>query len=142
MTVHLGPQDLPIYGSKNPASVHNPLLDNPRCLKRDLSASAGQFATFRNMTRLILDNHNIEWFQAFMQGSKGYVNDRLSVHGGIHYVVGGDPGGDFFFSAGDPAFFLLHGNVDRLYWIWQMLDFANRQVRERSISSVSCSTIN
>lgn len=41
--------------------------------------------------------------------------------------MGGDPGADPFISPGDPAFYLHHGQVDRVYWIWQMLDFANRK---------------
>jgi len=42
--------------------------------------------------------------------------------------MGGDPGSDPFISPGDPAFYLHHGQVDRVYWIWQNLDFANRKV--------------
>ena len=30
----------------------------------------------------------------------------------------GDPGGDLFTSPGDPAFFLHHGQVDRLWTLW------------------------
>ncbi|KAJ2902810.1 hypothetical protein MKZ38_000091 [Zalerion maritima] len=37
-----------------------------------------------------------------------------------HFTVGGDPGGDFFTSPGDPAFCLHHGMIDRVWWIWQM----------------------
>jgi len=41
--------------------------------------------------------------------------------------VAGDPGADPFVSPNDPAFYLHHGQVDRVYWIWQHLDFDNRQ---------------
>jgi tyrosinase len=41
--------------------------------------------------------------------------------------MAGDPGADAFISPGDPAFYLHHGQIDRLYWIWQNLDFARRQ---------------
>jgi tyrosinase len=44
-----------------------------------------------------------------------------------HYTIGGDPGGDFFASPGDPAFFLHHAQIDRTWWIWQNQDLANRQ---------------
>lgn len=44
-----------------------------------------------------------------------------------HYTIGGDPGGDFFVSPGDPAFFLHHAQIDRVWWIWQNQDLANRQ---------------
>jgi tyrosinase len=32
--------------------------------------------------------------------------------------LSGDPGGDLFTSPGDPAFFLHHGMVDRLWTLW------------------------
>jgi len=44
-----------------------------------------------------------------------------------HYTIGGDPGGDFFASPGDPAFWLHHAQIDRIWWIWQNQDFKNRQ---------------
>lgn len=44
-----------------------------------------------------------------------------------HYTIGGDPGGDFFASPGDPAFFLHHAQIDRTYWIWQNQDLPTRQ---------------
>jgi tyrosinase len=34
----------------------------------------------------------------------------------------GDPGGDFYVSPADPAFYLHHGQIDRLWTIWQMQD--------------------
>lgn len=42
-------------------------------------------------------------------------------------MIGGDPGSDPFISPGDPAFYLHHAQVDRVYWIWQQMDLANRQ---------------
>ena len=39
----------------------------------------------------------------------------------------GDPGGDVFVSPGDPAFYLHHGQVDRLWTLWQALDPGTRQ---------------
>lgn len=60
--------------------------------------------------------------------------NALGVHGGGHFIISGDPGGDAFISPGDPAFYAHHAQIDRIYWIWQMLDFDNRQVR------VECAT--
>jgi hypothetical protein len=51
------------------------------------------------------------------------------VHGGGHYAISGDPGSDFYFSALEPGFYLHHGNIDRMHFIWQNLDWENRQVR-------------
>ncbi|KAK3936851.1 tyrosinase-like protein [Diplogelasinospora grovesii] len=128
MTVHLGPVAMPLYGSTNSTGEANPVADNPRCLKRDLNAdSARRWTTFRNTTDLILNNQNVEWFQAIMQGDPRYGLGSLGVPGGGHYIIGGDPGSDPFISPGDPVFYLHHAQIDRIYWIWQMLDFANRQ---------------
>jgi tyrosinase len=70
-------------------------------------------------------------FQAYMQGDNRYMNGTIGVHGGGHYAIGGYPASDVFFSPNEPVFFLHHGNIDRVYWIWQMLDFPNRQVSTR-----------
>ncbi|KAK4217500.1 tyrosinase-like protein [Rhypophila decipiens] len=131
MTTHLGPVILPVYGAVGEFTgppTGNPFDDNPRCLKRDLNPDgAKRFTTFRNTTELILENDNIAWFQGVLQGDGRFVDQSLGVHGGGHFTIGGDPGSDAFISPGDPAFYLHHGQVDRVYWIWQMLDFANRK---------------
>ncbi|GKT62251.1 tyrosinase central domain-containing protein [Colletotrichum tofieldiae] len=129
MTVHVGPRSLPQYGTSTPFSVEKPTDDHARCLKRDLNKHiASRYTSFRNTTELILGHDNIEWFQAVMQGDDRYTPGiEVGVHGGGHYTIGGDPGSDPFISTGEPVFFLHHAQVDRVYWIWQMLDFANRQ---------------
>ncbi|KAK4122009.1 tyrosinase-like protein [Parathielavia appendiculata] len=117
MTVHLGPITQP-----------DPTQDNPRCLKRDLNADAGKrFASFRNTTDLIVNSPNIEIFRTTMEADPGYIPNSLGVHGGGHFIISGDPGSDAFISPGDPAFYLHHAQIDRVYWIWQMLDLENRQ---------------
>ena len=40
--------------------------------------------------------------------------------------MGGDPGRDPFVAPGDPAFYLHHANMDRVWWMWQQLDRAKR----------------
>jgi len=130
MVVNIGAQALAQYGTTVPYAAADPLGDgNQRCLKRDLNAGvAKRYNTFYNTTSLILNRNNIEQFQAHMQADPRYVHGELGIHGGGHFIIGGDPGGDPFISPGDPAFFLHHGQIDRVYWIWQMLDFNNRQV--------------
>jgi tyrosinase len=135
MVVHVGPVALAAYGGGFNSSA-DPLGDNARCLKRDLNPGVAQrFTTFGNTTRLILQNRNVEMFQAILQADPRYVHGELGVHGGGHFIIGGDPGGDPFISPGDPAFYLHHSQVDRVYWIWQMLDFPNRQVRHALVFS-------
>ncbi|KAK3689443.1 tyrosinase-like protein [Podospora appendiculata] len=128
LVVTLGPVNLPIYGSYNATSAANPFADNPRCLKRDLNIESLQrFSSFRNTTELILNQKTVEWFQGTMQGEPPYLYPSLGVHGGGHNAIGGDPGSDPSTSPGDPSFYLHHAQVDRVYWIWQNLDWANRQ---------------
>lgn len=50
----------------------------------------------------------------------------MGIHGAAHFTIGSDPGGDFFTSPGDPAFWLLHSGIDRLWTIWQSQDLPNR----------------
>ncbi|KAI9149917.1 Tyrosinase P [Paramyrothecium foliicola] len=120
----------------------DPTRYNPRCLKRDLNPHiCKQWASFRNATQLILDSPNIELFQAIMQGDSRYPEAAdlfFGVHGGGHNVVSGDPGSDFFFSPLEPVFWLHHQQLDRLYFVWQNLDWKNRQniAGTRSWSSV------
>lgn len=42
-------------------------------------------------------------------------------------MLGGDPGSDFNWSPLEPAFYHHHAQIDRLYFIWQNLDWENRQ---------------
>ncbi|KAL2134941.1 hypothetical protein VTI74DRAFT_10348 [Chaetomium olivicolor] len=117
MTVRLGPITQP-----------DPTQENARCLKRDLNAdAASRFSSFRNTTDLILNSKTVEFFRTTMEGDPSYVPNSLGVHGGGHFTIAGDPGSDAFISSGDPAFYLHHAQIDRVYWIWQMLDFKNRQ---------------
>lgn len=128
LITHLGPVNLPLFGSPNTTGQENPALDNPRCLTRDLNPDVAQRVnSFRNTTRHILDHDNVADFQGFMSGDPRYISGSVGIHGGGHFIMGGDPASDPFVSPGDPAFYLHHAQLDRVYWIWQMLDFANRQ---------------
>lgn len=50
----------------------------------------------------------------------------MGVHAAGHFTIGGDPGGDFYTSPGDPTFFLHHAQVDRTWWMWQNQDPVHR----------------
>ncbi|GIJ92616.1 hypothetical protein Asppvi_001894 [Aspergillus pseudoviridinutans] len=124
-TVNLGPAALNLPGGTMEAQS-NPLDYNPRCLKRDLTtAILKRYANATSVVKLILENRDIWDFQMVMQGVPG--SGSIGVHGGGHYSMGGDPGRDVFTSPGDPAFWLHHGQIDRVWWIWQALDLKNRQ---------------
>ncbi|KAK3391319.1 hypothetical protein B0T20DRAFT_363095 [Sordaria brevicollis] len=129
MQTHLGPVGLPVWDEPgNVTGVTDFLADNRRCLRRDLSEGLGRkFATLRNTTDLILQPKNIFEFQTTLEGDPRYRPGKLGVHIAGHFMIGGDPGSDMFISPGDPVFWLHHAQIDRLWWIWQNLDFENRQ---------------
>ncbi|KAH9871792.1 hypothetical protein J1614_006049 [Plenodomus biglobosus] len=124
MKVNLGPVSLGLTNGTT-ASNGDGLSYNPRCLKRDLTDYVNKrWANASGIASLILQNHDIESFQMTMQGVPGSGN--IGVHGGGHYSMGGDPGRDLFTSPGDPLFYLHHGMIDRVWWIWQLLDRKTR----------------
>ncbi|RYP70720.1 hypothetical protein DL769_004870 [Monosporascus sp. CRB-8-3] len=85
-----------------PLTADDPLAHNPRCLKRDLNTRmCRSSASLKNTTEVMLESPNIELFQANLQGDFRYPESRkwgMSVHGGGHFIISGDPGSDFYFS--------------------------------------------
>ncbi|KAL1877454.1 hypothetical protein Daus18300_002441 [Diaporthe australafricana] len=118
MSVNLGPIAA-ISSLKVPANPQSDGLGhNPRCLRRDVNKYSAAKTTANYTEALITTNAKVGPFQDKMQGQGLGTND-WGVHIGGHYTIGGDPGGDFFVSPGDPAFYLHHGMIDRIWWIWQ-----------------------
>lgn len=120
MTVNMGP----VGQAFNPdPPIPNPpggqMGYNPRCLRRDISSWVSSQWTKDIDTYDLLTNHgdNIISFQDWMQGD--FANGNLGVHAGGHYTLNGDPSGDFYVSPGDPAFWLHHAQIDRVWWMWQ-----------------------
>jgi tyrosinase len=103
-TVNLGP-----VAAAYPYIPPNPQSDglgyNPRCLIRDVSQYVSSHWTKdSDIYDLVVGYTDIKSFQNRMQGD--LQNGYLGIHGGGHYTCGGDPGGDFYASPGDPYFFL------------------------------------
>ena len=128
MTVTLGGSNATavIYPDVPPNPQSNGLGYNPRCLRRDISAISAASTTDDLTAALIRESPDIATFQTTMQ-YLNYTSQKLGVHTGGHYIIGGDPGGDFYASPGDPAFWLHHGNIDRVWWIWQNLEDAKER---------------
>lgn len=100
---------------------------DPRCMKRDISVwVSSNWTKDIDSYNLIAQSQDIYWFQTMMQGNN-FTDGFYGVHTAGHYTIGGDPGGDFFASPGDPAFWLHHAQIDRTWWIWQNQDLAIRQ---------------
>ncbi|EUC60359.1 tyrosinase tyrosinase: common central domain protein [Rhizoctonia solani AG-3 Rhs1AP] len=70
-----------------------------------------------------------------------YMEQAQSMHTSVHMILGGDLGGlcpanatpaECPFSGAptispnEPMFFLHHGNIDRLWWLWQKLNAKNQ----------------
>lgn len=120
-TVNLGP----LAALADTTPPRNPRTDgygyNPRCVKRDISNYLTQRdATTAKIATLITGSKDINTFQTRMQAMDG-------VHPAGHFTISGDPGSDFYVSPGDPAFWLHHGMIDRVWYIWQTQEFATRQ---------------
>ncbi|KAK5138473.1 hypothetical protein LTR08_000059 [Meristemomyces frigidus] len=129
ITLNLGPLDLP-----NTDNVNSSFEYNPRCLSRDLNAFFTlNYNTYTNVTTTMLDNIYIEDFQDIFQGYGS--SNKFGVHGGGHWATGGDMA-DFHSSPADPLFFLHHGQVDRIYTIWQNLDIDRRQTAIKGTSTL------
>ncbi|KAG9256690.1 uncharacterized protein F5Z01DRAFT_741998 [Emericellopsis atlantica] len=90
---------------------------NPRCQRRDLVHAASERYTVDGLYDLLAGDHShtVELMQNEFQAA-----GTLSQHGAGHYAMGGD-GSDVFTSLNDPAFYLHHAMVDKLYWMWQAL---------------------
>lgn len=69
----------------------------------------------------LMATDNIVHFQGNVS-SAGY---NAGVHGGGHYILGGNSL-DFFASVNDPAFFVHHAMLDKVWTDWQALDPGSR----------------
>lgn len=60
-------------------------------------------------------------FRPAIEGWTGNANAPWGVHNGVHAYIGGDMAAETMDVnvVNDPIFFLMHANVDRLWWQWQ-----------------------
>ncbi|GES57103.1 tyrosinase [Aspergillus terreus] len=124
-TVNLGPVNPTLQVPRVVAQNGSGLEYNPRCLRRDISTDAARWTATPYVLDLIVNKTTITTFQNDLQGD--FPKGLFGVHAGGHFTIGGDPGGDFFASPGDPVFFLHHAAIDRLYWTWQNQAPASRK---------------
>lgn len=114
LTVNLGPHGSP---------VSDGLAYNPRCLTRD----------FRN-TVLAADLHYDNVTEAMLADDLQAYSDLIGQGGGLHaagHTVTGGFQDDLWASAQDPSFVFHHGQIDRLWSLWQGL---NQTVRTQEVS--------
>lgn len=115
MTVSMGPFEFQqaLAGGVLP---NGSFAYNPRCLSRDLNDYIATRYTNYTSVSYLLSQPSIADFQGVMSGTPGTFD--LGVHGGGHFTMG-SIGSDFFASPGDPAFYLHHAQIDRVWALWQ-----------------------
>ncbi|KAI1328026.1 Di-copper centre-containing protein [Xylariaceae sp. FL0255] len=122
MITNLGPVDL----ANAVPGPDGGLGYNPRRFKRDVGPAVATQNTNYTSVLDLLSRATFDDFNLVLQGS--LTQATLGLHGGGHYTINGDPGGDVYISPGDPGFWIHHGNVDRMWTLWQAMDPANRQL--------------
>ncbi|KAH8886012.1 Di-copper centre-containing protein [Thozetella sp. PMI_491] len=127
MTVNLGPFDFGLIYTGLPA---NWTAYNPRCLIRDLNDYGMQRFNNHSVIEELLAQEDMGSFQYYM--SQGNI---MGPHAGGHYALGYALY-DFFASPLDPAFFLHHGQVDRMWLLWQEKKPATRWYALNGTSTV------
>ncbi|KAK1623769.1 hypothetical protein BDP81DRAFT_399120 [Colletotrichum phormii] len=134
MSVNLGPLALSLPGGGSETNPDGFFAYNPRCLKRDLTTAINRrYSNAIAILHNILVPQNVDKFQVEMQGDPESGTMGMGIHGGGHFTLGGDPGRDFFVSPGDPAFYLHHAQIDRVWWMWQMLSPNARQFADDAV---------
>jgi len=123
-TINLGPRLQLAMTDIAPNPQTDGLGYDPRCLRRDINKKAAVWTTTERIYELITENKNMHWFQTVMEGQ--FPEGKYGVHAGGHFTISGDPGGDFYVSPADPAFYVHHTQLDRLWWIWQIQDLEKR----------------
>lgn len=125
-TVNLGPFAFDLVFSGLPS---NWTTYNPHCLSRDLNNDVAVRYGNQAAIDILLDTTTISDFQDTMSGA----DINLGVHGGGHFSIGLALQ-DFFASPADPAFFLHHSMIDRLWATWQA---SAPQTRQYALSGTS-----
>lgn len=125
MTAYFGPISPTVSPEPHPNPQKDGLGSNPRCVKRDISAYLmSNFGTTAHQVSLTTEYTNITAWQDALQSKTR--EGEPGLHGVGHFTFTGDPGGDFYTSPNDPAFWVHHGMIDRLWTVWQGLELGNR----------------
>ncbi|KAF3802102.1 hypothetical protein GCG54_00012348 [Colletotrichum gloeosporioides] len=106
---------------------------NPHCVKRDLSSwlatriyteDAFLNATVRDTAR------DIASFQSEIDSQSAGLP---GIHAGGHQTISGS-NSDLYSGVVDPAFYLHHTMVDRMYWLWQALHYSQAKTISGTIT--------
>jgi tyrosinase len=109
-TISLGPVAKAVIDKNNKYGYQA----NPRCLSRNFDPTSSKGITTWGNATTIVSSKNI---------SELRNNIELYWHKNSHTFIGKE-GADPFSTTNDPAFYLLHAQIDRLWAIWQGQDLA------------------
>lgn len=129
MTVTMGPFK---FSDQITGLPSNWTAYNPRCLQRDLNNFGYRFMN-QTVIDLSLEQPEIGALTEFVNSGVG--GKQMGPHGGGHFAVG-PLMFDTFASPFDPAFFVHHAMLDKLWHDWQEIDFAERQFQYNGTSTI------
>ncbi|TLD09242.1 uncharacterized protein PgNI_06966 [Pyricularia grisea] len=100
----------------------------PHCLRRDFSPTLASTSMSHEVISKTLANSNFWGFSRWIQGF-GFDAENLTIHGGMHLSIGGQVGeaADVYSSPGDPLFYFIHSGLDRIWDMWQRMDWPKRK---------------
>ncbi|KAA8642298.1 hypothetical protein EYZ11_010376 [Aspergillus tanneri] len=94
----------------------------PRCFARDLNSTRSRRFLNEGVVNSLLTAPDLRTFQIIMDGGSSpeelLSNNNVGPHSAGHQCLGPTMA-DFYGSALDPAFYLHHGMVDRIWALWQ-----------------------
>lgn len=132
LTANLGPVQ-PQQDGLVGVGRDNKLVYNPHCITRDLSSwLASRIYTreaFLNAT-VRVTARDIASFQSEIELQS---NGLPGIHSGGHQTLSG-ANSDLYSGVTDPAFYVHHAMVDRLYWMWQALHYDQRKTISGTIT--------
>ncbi|KAF4459570.1 FAD binding domain-containing [Fusarium albosuccineum] len=100
--------------------TENKLQYNPHCVQRDLSS----WLATRIYTKEAFLNATVRETAKDIASFQAEIDNQSSglpgVHAGGHQTISGS-NSDLYSGVVDPAFYLHHTMVDRIYWLWQAL---------------------
>lgn len=130
MSLNMGPFDQNDIYTGLPSNWSD--YTGPQCLIRDLNNPVITTYNNQSMIELVLAQNNIGDMSIFMNSRGG---TELGPHWGGHLSLGPTLL-DFFGSPMDPAFFLHHGMVDRVWTMWQAADPEARRYQYNGTSTI------
>ncbi|KAF4834635.1 Tyrosinase-like protein orsC [Colletotrichum siamense] len=106
---------------------------NPHCVKRDLSS----WLATRIYTEDAFLNATVHDTASDIASFQSEIDSQSAglpgIHAGGHQTISGS-NSDLYSGVVDPAFYLHHTMVDRMYWLWQALHYSQAKTISGTIT--------